>query len=483
MLYITSLPVELLLYIVDYAYDRDYIGSSSSFASANRYLSNSLLRKARRIKIDTSNEKWRSDEKRSKLFQMIDNPHHQLSVISKTDAFLDISDIVSQVDRIKGFSVSDSANLSSFLSSLNDCINKKEFILKELNIFDLQEVEYFAPIPCLETLYLRNGDSLNLRALNIPAFKLLRSLHLRSCSSVVDVSVLDGIHDLFLQYCDNIKDISCLNNNYRVHIKKCGNISTYSKSFRNSRKVTIVDGRDDFTISLENCRSLKTLSISGTVRSNVSLDISTMSISSLSFLKLYKVSLVHALPLNRLQRVSIIRCPHFKSLENMEGIRSVHLEGLNHITSLVGLGSGNQFVKLVAMKNLNDITSLIDPTVVELLDCPFILNLSILRVKILVISNRNHQRNCNDSVINLLQEIEKMQDLKAIKLSFPLTYDMIKSLVFSLPYIIKLVLLIRDSDEDERKLEEDKYIHERFAVTKIKQDSTLDIMLTRKLFV
>ncbi len=219
MINITSLPVELLLFIIDYAYDEDCIGSSSSFASVNRHLSNVLLRKARRINIDTRNEKWRSSEKRSRLLQLIDNPYHQLSVTSKTDAAVDISDIVCQLDGVECFNVDDCLNPSGFLSILTDCISKRQFKLRELDIFSLNDVECFTPIPCLEILYLRYGYKLSLTALNLPEFQSLRSLHLCSCCSVEDVSSLDGIHDLSLEYCDNIRDISCLNNNYTVYIK------------------------------------------------------------------------------------------------------------------------------------------------------------------------------------------------------------------------------------------------------------------------
>lgn len=47
---------------------------------------------------------------------------------------------------------------------------------------------------------------------------------------------------------------------------------------------------------------------------------------------------------------------------------------------------------------------------------------------------------------------------------------MIRSLVFSLPNIIKLVLLMRDPEEDERKLDDDKYIQEEFVIAKFKQE-------------
>ncbi len=76
---ITDLPLELLLLIHDYYNDEeDVVRKKTSFASMNRYLSDELLRKTRRINIKTDNKKWISDEKRLKLLQLIDNPYHQL---------------------------------------------------------------------------------------------------------------------------------------------------------------------------------------------------------------------------------------------------------------------------------------------------------------------------------------------------------------------------------------------------------------------
>jgi hypothetical protein len=83
---------------MDYAYDLFDI-YLSSFPSANRYLSNFLLRKARRIHINTTREKWRKTKEQN-ILQLIDNPYYQLSITSEKGTFLDISEIVSLQSRV-----------------------------------------------------------------------------------------------------------------------------------------------------------------------------------------------------------------------------------------------------------------------------------------------------------------------------------------------------------------------------------------------
>lgn len=482
---ITNLPSELLLLIIDYAYDDEDMVKPSSFASVNRYLSDELLRKTRRIKIKTDNRKWISDEKRSKLLQLIDNPYHQLSVISRMDSASDISDITSQLDGLQSFHVDDSANSWRFLSILSNHINTKGFKLKELIFRDLKDVECLPPIPCLEKLYLQFGDRLNLKEFNLPAFRSLSLLHLFNCANIEDVSCLDGIHDLKLDCCRNIRDISGLNNNYRVYVGGCERISTYSKSFCYSRNVTIIESRSDFTISLGNCCSLKTLSISGTFYTYVSLDIRGMLFSSLSSLSLYKVANINVIPPNRLHRVSISHCPNFNSVENMENIPSIHLEGLDNITSLTGPGpEGRVGMKLIEKEERQDITSLKESFDIKMHYSPLLLthrSPSVLHVKVLIIPERCYHGNCDQSFISLVLMIEKVQDLKGLTLSFPLAYDRISYLVFSLKDIIKFVLSLKFTEEDEKQLDEDKYIQEKFFVRKIKQDSKLYITWKKKI--
>lgn len=65
MTLLTKLPLELLLSIIEYVCDEQYSGSA--FASMNRGFSSLLLRKARRIVINTKSDKWTSDELRKKL--------------------------------------------------------------------------------------------------------------------------------------------------------------------------------------------------------------------------------------------------------------------------------------------------------------------------------------------------------------------------------------------------------------------------------
>ncbi len=81
---------------------------------------------------------------------------------------------------------------------------------------------------------------------------------------------------------------------WRVEIKRC-NISTYSKSFCNSRHVTITEDREDFLFLLRTV-FFKDFVHSGSFHTYSSVDLSSAFISSLSFLSLYKVVRLSSLP-------------------------------------------------------------------------------------------------------------------------------------------------------------------------------------------
>ncbi len=198
---------------------------------------------------------------------------------------------------------------------------------------------------------------------------------------------------------------------------------------------------------------------------------------------MYKVREINTLPPNQLQRVSIIRCSNFNSLQSLENIRSIHLEDLKNITSLTGLGPKNQIVKLVGMEHLNDMTALKDSYCVEINDCPFLLDVSSLQVKVLVIQDTYHQWLGKDSANTLLRQIEKMHHLRELKLSFPLTYDDVRSLIFSLSNVIKFCLTVSDSNEEEKRWNENQDLRENYFVTKTKLplNSLFHIVLVRKI--
>eukprot|EP01040_Poterioochromonas_malhamensis_P014799 gene14799-16441_t len=58
--------------------------------------------------------------------------------------------------------------------------------VKNLELWDMKNIETFDVIPSIESLYLREGNKLKIETLNLPAYPLLRSLKLYSCSSVKD---------------------------------------------------------------------------------------------------------------------------------------------------------------------------------------------------------------------------------------------------------------------------------------------------------
>lgn len=141
-------------------------------------------------------------------------------------------------------------------------------------------------------------------------------------------------------------------------------------------------------------------------------------------------------------------------------------------------------MKLIEKEERQDITSLKESFDIKMHYSPLLLthrSPSVLHVKVLIIPERCYHGNCDQSFISLVLMIEKVQDLKGLTLSFPLAYDRISYLVFSLKDIIKFVLSLKFTEEDEKQLDEDEYIQEKFFVRKIKQDSKLYITWKKKI--
>lgn len=236
-----------------------------------------------------------------------------------------------------------------------------------LELHNVTDIISFDVIPSLESLYLRGGSRLKIKRLNLPAYPLLRLLKLSSCSSVKDVSCLDGIHSLELHHCHNITDISPLNNNYRVIIFNCDGITSYSRSFRFTRHLQVVEVLSDAIVKLDSCFHLRSLSLS----SRMGIDLWNLwnIWECLLVLTIRSAANLTALPPNRLKKVSIIKCDNFLSLENMDHIQSIHLDHLNHIKTLTGLGPKNQIITLKSMNGLKDIRALHEAKSVIISDC------------------------------------------------------------------------------------------------------------------
>ncbi len=430
MMLLTDLPLHLLLFISEYLVDGRE--SSSWFASVNRNLSRELLKKVRRIRILASSQKWKSDEKRSRLLQMIDNPSHQLSFCDDCHSLTDISPSLFSLIGVNGLEIS-----GSEIPILMNHVKAKQFMIKSLDIDDVDVL----PLDCLpnvESLSLSLRSTDRIEALHLPAYKFLRSLVLTDCDMLEDVSCLDGIHDLLLYCCPKIRDISSLNNNYRVCISQCEGIVTYSKSFHSSRSVWIERNSSEVLVSLENCHSLTSLSISAK-----SFTLSDNCLNSLRYLSLSHIRNFKALPPNRLQKAEIINCDDFESLENMDNIRSINLTSLK-ITSLSGLGAKNQIVSLNELHGLTDIDALKDSTIVKVNNCPLIqekICSSLLHVRELSICYSS-----KDISISLrrLRQLQEMKDLKELRFQvrYPTQacYEEIKSLIFILHRVEKFVL-------------------------------------------
>lgn len=485
----TQLPVELLLSTLEYVCDERQSGSA--FASVNRSLSRLLLPKARRITLKTSSEKWKSNEMRTKLLKLIDNPYHQISFIIDDESFLD-STALSTILSILGSAHTLSYDFFSFsfleldtlFSTLQTEIKEKGFQLKNLHLL-CGNIDSFDVIPGLESLYLKNCNQLKIDQLNFHSYKSLRSLKLERCDSIEDVACLDGIHDLELVSCPFIKDISCLNNNYRISIRYCDNVFNYSNSFRNSRFVDIDDDRTSTTISL-NCQSLISFSTSSR-----SLILSTCWMRSLRFLSLDFVDNIKSLPPNRLQKVSIMRCPDFDSFENMENIQSIHLDGLD-FTSLVGLGPKNQIITLASMRKLVDISSIKESTIIEIINCSLFLDnliTSLTQVKELRFTYYQYQ----SSFFASLKQLEALKELRVFALTLYLGSGIseekkiqcsneIRSLILRLRNVNKFLLCIDIANMVGEEFNEEFLVYkEEFSVNSMIGLNVQTVTLLRKI--
>ncbi len=439
---ITDLPLDLLLLVVEYLED-------GAFVFVNRSLARVLARKVRRIAVRTSNPRWQSNEIRSKLLQMIENPHSQLSltVDSKVEPLTQLF-FLSGVNCLRVHQ-----DFPFDLSILVNQVQAQHFILKNLYINGM-EFSPFSSFPFLELLSLTQCNIIRSEELKIPAFTSLRSLKLVACLDLEDVSCLDGIHDLMFVNCPKIQDISSLNNNQHVSMTFCDGIRNYSKSFHSTRSLTLQYCSSEALIALENCSSLSSLSII-----SKSFAFSNNYMSSLRFLVLSTVQNIKALPPNRLQSVDISYCEDFESFKNMENIRSVRLTGLMKITSLDGLGPKNQIISLIGMENLQDISSLESSTIVSIQDCYLLedhISSSLLHVKELKL----RYLNCFlPSYIDSMRKLQELKDLRVleIEIDFPFEVDWdddIRSLVFLLHRVEKFVLsgeLFAFADEEFKK--------------------------------
>ncbi len=407
MALVTNLPLELLLSIIEYVCDEHYSGSA--FASMNRSFSSRLLRKARRIVVDTRNYKWKSEELRKKLLGMIDDPYHQLFVTdnSRPAEVLAIATTLAEIGRMSSFiDVQGRVLVSTQLKS-------PSFKLKSFSILNCDSENFFDVIPSLESLHVRNcWFMFKMEKLNLPSYSLLRSFKLHGCYQACDVSCLDGIHDLELIDCASITDISCLNQNYRVKIKDCPNIITYSKSFRYARFLEVNDSRKNMDINLQNCLQLRSLSLAAN-----STEFSSGHSSSLLFLSLQGISTFEFLPPNRLQKVSIINCCNFSSFDNMNHIRSIHLEELDKITTLTGLGPKNQSITLNYMNKLEDIRSLKESQNVKIFYCPLLNTCDSLNC-LASVKTLDIDQGPTLTSLDSLKELHQLVNLKDLKFTF-----------------------------------------------------------------
>lgn len=380
---ITSLPIDLLLYMLDFI-DNDQ-EASKSFGSVNKNFFTFLYRKILKIEIMAKQLLQNNKLGKENILNRIDNHMRQLILVDNLPSpfCVDVRrayfirskrvEFVSQLEKVHIFQIykASQGQLKNLLFLLSEKVQHTSFTVKELTIVEGNDLEEINILEGLEVIQL--CDFPKLKSLNLHDYKSLRRICLSLCKGVEDVSSLDGIYDLELHHCHNLKDISCLNNNHRITIDWCRGIIDYSKSFKHSRYISLEDVGMD---SLPSFPAVVSLSLRAVKLQNPP---KTFILPNyLKFLSLRLIDGIESIGPNKLQKVSLSACNDFKSLDNMSTIRTVELEALELI-SLSGLGANNKIVRLREMKSLQDISALKDSERVEIVDCKSVENFNTLQ--------------------------------------------------------------------------------------------------------
>ncbi len=229
------------------------------------------------------------------------------------------------------------------------------------------KLKNFPPIwlpnmPMLESLTLYKCLDFDINHLEISAYTNLRCLILYKSDCLIDVRRLDGIYELHLILCDKINDISTLNHNQKINIELCRNIFNYSNCLRYSKSVTIGIGNwndREINLDLTSLHEVKELIISVQLVKSNQINLLFPSCKSLRSIEVKNFPFPFSLPpQNNVRSITIVNCAALTALLNFEKIRFVNLSHL-HIKSLDGLGS--------------------DVLEVEIINCPFIEDFSILK--------------------------------------------------------------------------------------------------------
>ncbi len=303
--------------------------------------------------------------------------------------------------------------LSSLLRVLYLKARLTNLRMKRLMIVEGHKLSQLPVFQGLESLHLLYFRQLKAAGLQLSLYTSLRFLTLESCAGIEDVTCLDGIYDLRLMFCHNIRDISCLNNNRRVTVWGCSGISDYSKSFKHTKRLSLLTNSNRSEISL-NCESLKFLWTEG-------FYINLSNLSSLLFLSLERITGFYSLPPNKLQKVRISDCIDFHSFENMENIQTVELKCLQSVFTLQGLGQNNRVVRLESMPNLDDISSLKDAKRVEICDCPRAVNTlnSLKNVQEIKLCSASLIYHCaSHRVTDCFYQMKELTHLQELELTF-----------------------------------------------------------------
>lgn len=389
---LSVLPEDLLTEISTYIEENHKI----LFAFINKSLSNQLLRRARKIFIDSEyrlNEFFFSQSFHERIKRVIHHPYYQLNICIPPDFLLSFE----SKEVLQGLSCNELLTCLEFFISSQPLpflgIRKLSMIKEKIVQVDdtfvtameriikanlgLEEMSLtnmdFTDLPALtglKSLTVSGTSLLTSSGLHISDYKSLQSLTLQDCSGIIDVACLDGIPNLKLVECGGIRDITKLHQNHSIEIINCRMIDDYSKSFKYSKSISIDCSNSIFLVNL-NFHHLTHVE-----RLTIKIDRLIHAVSEISFpccdcfhtLEIEGFRVPFTLPeKNPIKELIVRKCPKFQ-LQNISHIKSVHLELMNS-TSLEGLGPGNRTVELIKFSNVVDFTPLKDCEKVSLLSC------------------------------------------------------------------------------------------------------------------
>ncbi len=377
------------------------------FSSTTRGLSERLLKRVREIRLfsqERSQNFLLSQEFRERVFRLIKHPLHALRLqlfmvdgvsvpipndfpklsysellVTDLQQFQNtLRPLIDQIESLTFQNNFDRYEVDNDIKPILSEIDSSPMNLKQLILSNYLFSTELPVVHSLESLYFWWCDFSPSFTLNISRFSNLKCLILMECENIIDVSPLDGIHELRLLRCPDILNVDSLKHNYKIEISCCTGVHDYRKCCRFSTIVEIdsMSGKIDSAIlpsTLQNVKSLQLQGINSFQTINGFLPIE--SCLNLRFVHINEYKYPFTLPLNHNIREIILEgCSQFQSCINMKNIYKISFRYLDNLKSLTELGndsqsSNNKVIEVKACPKITDFTPLQSFEKVSIIHC------------------------------------------------------------------------------------------------------------------